>query len=348
MRDGLTAALRQEALGQEAPSRDASVQVRAPGGFEATLESFRDPSACAHIPLPERRSPPIELPSGLRLLCIGCDEPAWVSLYLHLDGMGCVAPVLKWISTPFDVLRLLREETFDCVVIGPDAPCDPVALVQGIRAGGVDDPVVVLATVANDDLWLELSRDSAELLIAPSGWESRVLVPTVARAIQRNQLLRENQHLEAADRRRLVRERDEAEHLLQQQRLILDDLRATDALPVAYDAEGQELESYPESPLPAEIDHFYQELLRTYVIMGSGSLATEISRLAEVLCVGGVTPRSTLELHLLHVERLVHGLGNRSTRHVMARADLLALELMIHLADGYQRQSPPVDSSDVD
>lgn len=328
MRDGLTAALRTQ----------APRQVRACADFESTLAEFRDPSACADIALPERRTPPVDLPAGLRLLCVGCDEPAWVSLYLHLDGMGCIAPALKWISTPIDVLRLLREETFDCVVIGPDAPCDPVALVQGIRAGGVDDPVVVLVPIANDDLWLELSRDSAELLVAPSGWESRVLVPTVARAIQRNQLLRENQHLEAADRRRLVRERDEAEHLLEQQRLILEELRQAVDVRNEVDAEGQDLAAQVEMPLPPEVNHFYQELLRTYVIMGSGSLATEISRLSEVLCAGGLTPHSTLELHLAHVERLVHGLGNRSTRHVMARADLLALELMIHVADGYQRQ----------
>jgi hypothetical protein len=31
-------------------------------------------------------------------------------------------------------------------------------------------------------------------------------------------------------------------------------------------------------------------------------------------------------------------LGNRSTRHIMARADLLALELMIHLGECYRRR----------
>src|SRR5207253_8544828 len=90
--------------------------------------------------------------------------------------------------------------------------------------------------------------------------------------------------------------------------------------------------------LPTEFEEYYQELLRTYVIMGSGNLAAEIVKLAELLSQAGLSPRDVLELHLVRVERLVHGLGNRSTRHVMARADLLALELMLHLGESYQRQ----------
>ena len=37
-------------------------------------------------------------------------------------------------------------------------------------------------------------------------------------------------------------------------------------------------------------------------------------------------------------KKLVQGLGNRSARHVMNRADLLVLEVMGHLADGYRRR----------
>ena len=53
-----------------------------------------------------------------------------------------------------------------------------------------------------------------------------------------------------------------------------------------------------------------------------------------------------MQLHLLVLEELVQGLGSRSARHVMNRADLLALEVMSHLADGYrqryhERRHPP-------
>ena len=54
-----------------------------------------------------------------------------------------------------------------------------------------------------------------------------------------------------------------------------------------------------------------------------------------------------MQLHLHVLEELVRGLGSRSTRHVMTRADLLALEVMVHLAECYRRRyqariHPPV------
>ena len=88
-------------------------------------------------------------------------------------------------------------------------------------------------------------------------------------------------------------------------------------------------------------------MLRTYVIMGSGNLADELRRLSELLIAAGLTARQTMQLHLHVLEELVHGLGTRSARHVMTRADLLVLEVLLHLADGYrgryqERICPPV------
>src|SRR5438445_308427 len=154
-----------------------------------------------------------ELPTGLRLLCVGSVEPSWVSLTLQLDALGCVEPNFNWASTA-------DEAPPKNVTSGSDPAC------------GVSDRL----------------------------------------------------------------------------------------------------------RLPVEFDDYYQELLRTYVIMGSGNLVAEIVKLADLLSLAGLTPREVLNLHLARVERLVRGLGNRSTRHVMARADLLALELMIHLGECYQRQ----------
>jgi hypothetical protein len=72
--------------------------------------------------------------------------------------------------------------------------------------------------------------------------------------------------------------------------------------------------------------------------MGSGNLGGELGRLAELLIAAGLSARETLQLHLRVVEELVRGLGARSTRHVMNRADLLILEVMVHLAEGYRRR----------
>jgi len=114
--------------------------------------------------------------------------------------------------------------------------------------------------------------------------------------------------------------------------------------------EGAVCEKNDPLTLPEELFVHYRELLRTYVIMGSGNLGNELKRLAELLVSAGTTARQTMQLHLRVVEELVHGLGARSSRHVMTRADLLGLEVMVHLAEGYrgryeQKMHPPRQQS---
>jgi hypothetical protein len=93
------------------------------------------------------------------------------------------------------------------------------------------------------------------------------------------------------------------------------------------------------------VDH-YREILRAYVIMGTGNLGEEMSALAHLLAGSNISAQRTMQLHVQVLEELVEGLGNRSARHVMNRADLLALEVLGHLADGYrarfhERRHPP-------
>ncbi|MDZ4820845.1 MAG: hypothetical protein SGJ20_17915 [Planctomycetota bacterium] len=90
--------------------------------------------------------------------------------------------------------------------------------------------------------------------------------------------------------------------------------------------------------LPENLVAHYRELLRAYVIMGSGNLTHEMRGLTELFVTIGISPQQTMLLHLQVLEELVRGLGSRSARHVMTRADLLGLELMIHLAEGYRER----------
>jgi hypothetical protein len=88
--------------------------------------------------------------------------------------------------------------------------------------------------------------------------------------------------------------------------------------------------------LPDNLVAHYRELLRAYVIMGSGNLNGDMQELAVLLVSTGTTPQQAMLLHLQVLEELVRGLGSRSARHVLTRADLLVLEIMIHLAEGYR------------
>jgi hypothetical protein len=304
---------------------------------------------------PFDRWPAIEIPPRLRLLCIGPEEPMWVSLTLQLDAEGCLEPKFQWVSSSSEALTLLRETSFDCLVINQQesasahtAPPNPLDFVHAIRASGCDDPVVLVVRSQNDELWSQADRAKCELLVTPNGWESLALVTTIKRAMARVELQRANHRLELADRKRSTREHDEAEQLLGQQRRMLEEVQRFGS-PHLDEAESTvdrinelarpwaEPEAWRTKLPRAVIDH-YQELLRTYVIMGAGNLGTEIAQLAEVFAATGLTPREALELHLDRVEHLVRGLGNRSTRHVVTRADLLALEVLVHLGEHYLRQ----------
>ena len=159
-------------------------------------------------------------------------------------------------------------------------------------------------------------------------------------------MVRENCRLTQAEHRRLQQEHDEASRLLGQQQALIDDLETLQSrdgtaepfsLPESTSSGSVRGLAHCRPPdLPKELIAHYRELLRTYVIMGSGNLARELNELAELLIRAGVSARETMQLHVHVLEELVQGLGTRSTRHVMTRADLLVLEIMIHLAEGYR------------
>lgn len=295
--------------------------------------------------------------AGFRLLCAAPEEPSWIRLSLQLDAIGCHDARLKWVSAATEAMTLLRHEVFDAIVVQHNqqrSDWDTGNFIRAIRASGCDDAILVLTAMPDDSLVVIAADEQAEVLVTRLLWDSPALLPSVQRAMQTVELRRENHRLSVANQRRLVRERDEADHLLQQQHDIIRELQL---LGNELDLDSDLADSEPAersraaallatngtsrnivpADVPAEIKHFYQELLRTYVIMGSGGLGTEILQLAKVLAQVGLSPRDTLALHLERVESLVKGLGNRSTRHVMARADLLVLELIMHIGECYQQ-----------
>jgi hypothetical protein len=273
------------------------------------------------------------LPSELRLLCVSQREPSWTNLALHLNEWGCHEPRFRWRRGTEQVLSLLREESFDCVVIGaltgdlPVTDDELTAFLEVVGADGSQTPLLVLSDRMDDELLLRMSRLDCGFLATGTGWRSPALAASIGRTMRRFELMVEHQKISTAELRRSVRERDEAESLLEQQRRILT---ASDRCCAR---------ETPDGDLPEEINTYYQELLRTYIIMGSGNLEDDIGRLAELFALTGVGPRAALRLHLERVESMVRGLGSRSARHVMARADILAMELIIELGECFRRRS---------
>ncbi|NUQ62605.1 MAG: hypothetical protein HUU20_08960 [Pirellulales bacterium] len=246
-------------------------------------------------------------------------------------------------------LALLRDEAFDAVLVSHDPmELDALELIEGYRAGGADEPILVLGMQSEQEMSALSYQAGADGYACANTTTTRNLTWMLARAVERHQLIRENRRLNQAEQQRLQREHDEAERLLLEQRMLIGDLEAIRARGRSPAAAVKRQPDTPLSlPLPEQLVDHYRELLRTYVIMGSGNLACELSRLADLLSVAGVTAGQTMQLHVHVLEELVHGLGTRSTRHVMTRADLLVLEIMIHLVENYrhryqERAHPPV------
>lgn len=292
------------------------------------------------------------IPPGFKVLFISEVRPVWVSLALRLDATGCSEPRFEWVSTAEEALTQLRKDSFDCLLIQFDEVLKKsrLELLNAIRISGCHEPVVLLLSHPDDQVTLAACENQAEILVSPAMWESPALLSVVRRALFVQQLTEENHQLQVDKHRRLIRERDEAERLLNQQRSIVEELQTLvypDTINEIQSETAGDKQSDPrksdaaaELPrIPFEVRDYYHELLRTYVIMGAGSLKDEILQIAELLAAVDLTPPQVLEFHLECVELIVKGLGNRSSRHVMSRADLLALEMMVHLGECYQKKN---------
>jgi DNA-binding response OmpR family regulator len=252
-------------------------------------------------------------------------------------------------------LARLRDEVFDLVLVAHEpGELDALALIEGLRASGHDEPILVLGVASEQEMTALCFEVGADAYLCVNTTTTRTLLWEAARAIERHALLRENRRLLQADRQRLHQEHLEADRLLAEQRALISDLESLTAqrevpagtsasadLPESCAAQQSAPAATKETTiaagrLPENLVAHYRELLRAYVIMGSGNLNGDMQELALLLVNTGTTPQQTMLLHLQVLEELVRGLGSRSARHVMTRADLLVLEIMIHLADGYR------------
>jgi hypothetical protein len=166
----------------------------------------------------------------------------------------------------------------------------------------------------------------------------------VARAMEWRRMTRENQRLSDRERHRLRLEHGEAERLLAQQRELISDLEELTRSSPIENASSSGLDAGDSRALlpldvPSSLVSHYVDLLRAQIIMGSGNLATETSAVVDSLHSLNLPVSRVMQVHLYALETTLRGLGSRSSRHVMARADLLVLEVMMQLAERYRKDA---------
>ena len=237
-------------------------------------------------------------------------------------------------------MERLRDELFDAVLIShePDA-IDALDVIEGLRAGGDSQAIIVLGVQSDQEMEAATYEVGADAYVSVHTATTRALLWKISRALERHRLIAENRRLLNVHQHRLHLEHDEAARLLSQQRSLIAGLEAFSHVePGGGDADSPSLPSADALSLPKVLVDHYRELLRTYVVMGSGSLTEEVEQLAELMASAGMSAHQTMLLHLQVLEEMVSRLGARSARHVLNRADLMVVEALVHLAENYRRR----------
>lgn len=221
-------------------------------------------------------------------------------------------------ATLKSAMTRLREEVFDAVLVRHQPEeLDALAALAPLRAASPDYlAVIVLGQEPAETMTAHCLDASADGYVCVPSTDVRTLLWTLARAAERQQLLRESESRQQTNAQLGVRQHQQAIHQLRVQRsLLLEHLDDAQCDP---------------NPPPWLVDRFV-ELLTIYVVSGSGSLRAEVRQLVDRLDTCEVTLAEALTAHTLAAERLALGLRNRPVWHVLGRANLLAYELVMQM-----------------
>ena len=254
------------------------------------------------------QSIPGVLPPRLKVLSVTTSPQGsnWLAAAFAADAATQV--VLDEVIGAVAGLIRLRDEEFDAVLVSHDTErLDALDFVEGLRAGGNELPMIILGMQPPQEIDALCYEVGADDYCCIGETTVRGLLWKFARAIERNQLLRENRRLVHAQQQRLKQEHLEAQRLLEQQRQVIADLetisKGTFPLPTAVGVDDLDdclaktvrVAGHTTIDLPTSLVSHYRELLRTYVIMGVGNLSEEMSRLADMLATAEVSAQRGLQ-----------------------------------------------------
>ena len=280
------------------------------------------------------------LPSRMNVLLITAHQGFTRQLADAFTADNATAVILKEAIGMATGMTCLRDEAFDAVLVHHEPKAlDAVKFLEALRAGNGEQQAVVVAgklyTTEMNALCFEAGADA---YVCFSGTTTRELIWQIYRAMERRALLAVNRRLENEQQHRLRREHDEASRLLAQQRGLIADLEKLRPVNHGHEASIHVGSDCVSDSFEQFVPH-YRELLRVYVIMGSGNLTGEMQSLAASLTKSGISAQQAMCMHLRVLEDVVDSLGRRSARHVMNRADILILEVMMYLCDVYRGQA---------
>ncbi|HZZ72435.1 MAG TPA: hypothetical protein VFE24_09285, partial [Pirellulales bacterium] len=227
------------------------------------------------------------LPAAMRVLWVTTTRRGgdWLTAAFAEDRAAKI--VVDEVLGATAAITRLRDETYDAIFVAHVlGELDALEFIEGLRAGGAEDPLLVLGEQPDSELVALCYEVGGDGYVATAETTTRGLIWLTARAIERHQLIRDHRRLSQGERQRLHMEHQEADRLLHQQRALIADLESLSAAtarprlaPLAVAETARELvERMPaaelsHSALDPQLVAHYRELLRAHVIMGFGNLA---------------------------------------------------------------------------
>lgn len=265
----------------------------------------------------DRRLPEVafgQLPPLLRVLYVGAPRDAWLKACLADNSDVAVKIDAEHVDSAMVRLRL---ENYDCVILDHDPGSqDAIAIIGLIRTVVPQQAIVVTGQQPAERWTAQCLEASADAYVCRPSTDGGTLIWVIARAVERQRMAGELRSLAENLQSQRSQHHQAALHQLRAQRsLLLEHL------------DGKVQDPHPPTWL---VQHFV-ELLRIYVVSGVGNPKTEVRHLVTQLKSSEVTLAEALMAHTVATEKLVLGLGNRPTWHVLGRANLMAYELVMQM-----------------
>ncbi len=276
--------------------------------------------------------PEVPLPVKARVLYVHGGQQIGSWLVQHLEQSGCVE--LSQVQGTAAALGTLAEVPLQGIVAGhePSWVHGP-ELTKALRLRGYEGAVIILGNESPSELAVACYESGADEYLCVPTSTGPMLLWVLRRALARVGLTQKCRQLEQFRTQALQQERTQAQALLDHQQQLACQLS---------ECESQLDPSPPGTvgwwglgavvPLPQALHSYYRELLRSYVVLGAGTLQEEVSQLALTLARLRLPVQRVVELHRSVLAQMLQGRGNRSCRHLLARADMLLVELLAHLA----------------
>ncbi len=283
--------------------------------------------------------PQVAMPPTVRIayVCGPGEVGGWLA-----QGMQqhCPAITLHVIRQVTGAVAQLREMNLEVVLLGHEpGRLDAPKLLQALRLGGTEEPVVVLGRESPPEMAVVCLEAGADDYLCVHSATVEMLLWSIRRAVARARLVEQNRQLQQYQQQTRQQERAQAQSRLEHYAQLTDQLFQHDAQPLAGtcgNGSGMGWGLGTLVPLPESLRAYYLDLLRTFVVMGCGSLQQELEQLAVALGRLQLPISRVIELHRHALEKLLQGRGNRSCRHLLARADTLLIELLARLARWYR------------